>query len=129
MQDVITDTVSDWTSEVRHLAKFAATQPQAAYATYTKMRGLINRWIYALRVTTPIEESLLKPLQDAVSQKLIPALTGQPAPNEDIRALLALPVQPGGMGLVNPMTLPRKQQRISLPITKPLVSSIDCPAL
>ena len=126
VQDFIADKVSDWTSEVRRLAKFAATQPQAAYAAYT--HGLINRWIYALRVTTPIEESLLKPLEDAVSQKLIPALTGQAAPNEDIRALLALPVQLGGMGLVNPVTLPRKQHRMSLAITMPLVSSIDCQA-
>ena len=126
VQHFIADKVSDCTSEVRRLAKFAATQPQAAYAEYTN--GLINHWIYALRVTTPIEESLVKPLEDAVSQKLIPALTDQPAPNEDIRALLALPVQLGSMGLVNPVTLPRKQHRMSLAITKPLMSRIDCQA-
>ena len=32
VQDFIANKVSDWTSEVRRLAKFAATQPQAAYA-------------------------------------------------------------------------------------------------
>ena len=32
------------------------------------------------------------------------------------------------MGLVNPVTLPRMQHRMSLAITKPLVSSIDCQA-
>ena len=35
------DKASDWSSEVRHLATFAATQPQAAYAAYT--HGLTNQ--------------------------------------------------------------------------------------
>ena len=109
--------------KVRRLAKFAATQPQAAYAAYT--HGLINRWVYSLRVTTPVDESLLKPLEDVVLQKLIPALTGQSTPNGNTRALLALPVGLGGMGIVNPTTLPTVQHQSSVALCKPLSSLID----
>ena len=62
--------------------------------------------VYSIRVTLLFSEDLLQPLENAVSHNLIPALTGQPAPNEKIRALLALPIRLGGMGLVNPTRLP-----------------------
>ena len=39
--------VADWSAEVRRLAKFAA------HATFT--HGLLNRWIYTLRVTNPLK--------------------------------------------------------------------------
>ena len=123
VEKFMADKVSDWSSEVRRLAKFAATQPQAAYAAYT--HGLINRWVYSLRVTTPVDESLLKPLEDVVLQKLIPALTGQSTPNGNTRALLALPVRLGGMGIVNPTTLPTVQHQSSVALCKPLSSLID----
>ena len=61
VQDFIADKVSDWTSEVRRLAKFTATQPQAAYAAYT--HGLMNGWIYALRVTTQLKKASWNPLK------------------------------------------------------------------
>ena len=122
VKDFMSEKVSDWTQQVQRLAKFASTQPQAAFAACT--HGLISKWVYSIRVTLPFSEDLLQPLENAVSHNLIPALTGQPAPKEKIRALLALPIRLGGMGLVNPTCLPEHQQHTSLALTKPLVDRI-----
>ena len=87
------------------------------------MHGLINRWVYSLRATAPVDESLLKPL--IVLQKLITTLTAQSTPNDNTRALLALPVRLGGTGIVNPTTLPTVQHQSSLALYKPLRRLID----
>ena len=115
--------VADWSAEVQRLAKFAATQPHAAHAAFT--HGLLSRWIYTLRVTNPLKENVLQPLEDAIAQKLLPSLTGQTALNANIRALLALPVKLGGMGVVNPTTLPKVQHQRSITLTRPLTLLID----
>ena len=46
-------------------------------------------------------DETLKPLEEAISQILISALTMQPAPSKMTRDVLALPACLGGMGLVH----------------------------
>ena len=67
----------------------------------------------------------MRAFSNLVFQKLIPALTGQSTPNGNTRALLALPVQLGGMGIVNLTTLPTVQHQSSVALCKPLSSLID----
>ena len=95
--------ISDWSKEVARLAEFAELQPHAAYAAFT--HGLVGRWPHALRLTTRVPEGALKPLEDAISHRLIPRLTDQPSPNEHIGELLALPARLGGLALVHPATI------------------------
>ena len=64
--------VSHWVSVVVQLAEFALTQPQVCYAAYTC--GLKHQWTYFLR-TLPDIQDLLEPLENAISQLLIPAIT------------------------------------------------------
>ena len=90
--------VSHWVSEVVQLAEFALTQPQACYAAYTF--GLKQRWTYFLR-TLPDIRDLLEPLENAISQVLIPAITEHRCKQLD-RDVLALPVRLGGLVLGNP---------------------------
>ena len=116
------ETVDDWVREVQRLAKFATTQPHAAYAALT--HGLISRWTYSLRVNQTLSEEVLQPLEKAISQSLIPALTGQPAPNNQTRQLLALPCRLGGMGIVDATKLPAIQQPTSQALCRPLVDLI-----
>ena len=113
--------VVEWTEEVTKLAEFARSQPHAAFAAFT--HGLIGRWTYAIRVSTVFLQDAIKPLEDAISQRLIPALTGQTAPGANIRALFALPARFGGLGLINPTTL-RSQHETSRAFCQPLVDSI-----
>lgn len=61
------------------------------------------------------------PLEDAITQNLIPALTGRRSCSTAERELLALPVSLGGLGLANPTTLSSPSETL----TKPLVDLIQ----
>ena len=91
-------TVTNWINEVAKLAEFALSQSQACYAAYTF--GLKHRWTYFLR-TLPDIQDLLEPLENAISNILIPAITERKC-NQLERNTLALPVRLGGLGLGNP---------------------------
>ena len=65
--------VEDWVDQVAKLAEFTAANPRASYATFTI--GLKHRWTYYLRTLPDIEE-LQEPLERAIGNVLIPAMTG-----------------------------------------------------
>ena len=74
----------------------------AAYAGF--VHGLqVGRWIYLLR-TVPDIGPLLFPLEEAIHQKFLPALTGQPPCSPEECELLSLPVRFGGLGIIDPST-------------------------
>ena len=87
--------VSEWVRELERLSSFAVSQPHAAYAAFT--HGFTSKWTFLVR-TTPDIGTLLKPLEDTIRLKFLPALTGQNAPNNTERDLLALPARLGGIG-------------------------------
>ena len=82
-----------------------------------------NYWSFLLR-TIPDINDLLQPLEDAIHQHLIPALTGRPACSSIERDLLALPVRLGGLGLNNPSSLFSECYQSSVRITAPLAALI-----
>ena len=100
-EEYVTNKVQGWTQEITRLAEIGTTQPHAAYATFT--HGLSSRWSYISR-TIPVVHDLLLPLETAIHQCLIPALTGRAPCSRQERDLLALPVGLGGLGLTNPAT-------------------------
>ena len=71
-------------------------KPHAAYSALT--HGLSSKWSYLSRVTPNISH-LLNPLDVALRAKLLPALTGRSTPNDQERALFALPAWLGGLGI------------------------------
>ena len=83
--------------QVTKFAEFALSQPQACYAAFTF--GLKHRWTYFLR-TLPDIEDLLAPLKPAITDTLIPSITGYNCTQAE-RELLALPVRMRSMGLTN----------------------------
>jgi hypothetical protein len=88
--------VSNWVNEGTKLAEFALSQPQASYAAYTF--GLKHRLTYFLR-TLPDIHDLLEPLEKAISQISIPAITDHQC-NPLHRDILALPARlHGWLGL------------------------------
>ena len=118
----LTEKVLKWAREVDRLAEIANAQPHAAFAAFT--HGLIGRWIYGIRVSTVCADEALKPLEEAISQRLIPALTGQSPPAANMRSLLALPARLGGLGLVNPQEMRQDQQESSRIQCQPLTALI-----
>ena len=111
--------VEDWVGEVTRLAEFARSQPQASYAAFTF--GLRHRWTYFMR-TLPDIETLLQPLERAISDVLIPSLIGR---NCSEAVLAALPVRMGGLGLINPSDSADAEYSASIRVSAPLVSEIE----
>ena len=66
---------------------------------------------------------LFIPLEDAIREKLIPAIIGRKVSDLE-RRMLALPVRLGGMGLFNPSVTADHEHKASLKITKSLTSII-----
>ena len=87
-----------WVDDVEELAKIAKDEPQAVYASFTK--AVCHRWTYVQR-TIPNIEHLFVPLEDAIREKLIPAIIGRKISNTE-RRIFGLPVRYGGMGIRNP---------------------------
>ena len=72
LKEYVTNKVTSWTEEMAKLAEFALSQPQACYAAFTS--GLKHRWTYCV-ITLPDIQDLLEPLENAISNVLIPAIT------------------------------------------------------
>ena len=75
--------------------------------------------------TVPDIADLLNPLEEAIQQYLIPALTGRPPCSSIERELLALPVRLGGMGITNPVSNSHSIFDASVQLISPLVTAIN----
>ena len=120
-EEYVSRKVGEWVNEIKSLSTMAHTQPHAAYAAFT--HGLSSHWTYISRTISEIQH-LLQPLERAIHQHFIPALTGREACSALERDLLALPTRLGGMGLANPMFNSSHAFQASLCITAPLVALI-----
>ena len=98
------------------------SQPQANYAAFYIRPSAPVAVLFNLR-TLPDIADLLKPLEHAISDVLIPALLeNQVAETE--RNLLALPVRMVDLGLVNSVNQSRQEYEASIKATAPLVKRI-----
>ena len=120
-EEYVSNKVQSWVREISNLAKVAATEPHSAYAAFT--HGLSSHWSYISR-TIPDISDLLQPLEDAIHQLLIPAITGRIACSIREHELLALPVRLGGMGLINPARNSPNTFSASERLTAPLAALI-----
>ena len=125
--------MSEWCSRIQRLSKIAQSNPHAAYSAY--MIGEQHKYTYFLR-TIPDIAHILKPLDDAIDNYLIPSLFGcNITPSE--REILTLPIKSGGLGLrifgessndcyksSAAITLPLKNQIISQSTSLPNVNDV-----
>ena len=87
--------VEGWVSDVVELSKIAKEEPQNAYTAFTK--GLCHRWTFLQRTIDNVSK-FFEPLEEAIRNKLIPALVGLNVSDLDSR-ILALPLLYGGIGI------------------------------
>ena len=73
--------------DINNLAEIAKEDPQAALSAYNV--GLSKRWTFLQRTVYGISE-LFQPLENAISENLIPIICGRLV-TEDQRRMLALP--------------------------------------
>ena len=119
-EEYVDEKVEEWVAQVTRLAEFATTQPQSSYAAF--VFGLRHRWTYFLR-TLPDIAPFLEPLESAIADLLVPAITEHVTTQEE-RDLLELPVRLGGLGLVNPARTASQEYEASVKITGSLVRQI-----
>ena len=92
--DYFKDLVDDWISEINTLSKIACSEPQSAYSAF--IHGFQHKLTYHIR-TIPSVSQLLVPLDDVITNKLIPALTDGHICTDSERVLLGLPIRMGGL--------------------------------
>ena len=90
------DLVKEWVEQLDTLSNIAKSEPQSAYSSFTA--GFRHKITYFIR-TIPNLTQVLKPLDDIIDQKFIPAITEGHYCSELERQLLALPVRLGGLGI------------------------------
>ena len=118
VENYVKSRVDSWLSIVRNLTTIAKTQPHAAYSALT--RGLSSKWTYLCRTISNIS-NLLKPLDDILRTKLIPA---RPPPSDLECALFALPARMGGLGITIPSMQADQEHQSSLLVTSALQDHI-----
>jgi len=87
----VADKVKGWVEEVTQLARFAESQPHAAYGAFT--HDLSSHWLFVSQ-TVPSESDYFQPLENVIRQVFIPALTGCSPPN-GVKAFVCSPCSIG----------------------------------
>ena len=93
--------VEEFAEEIENLSKIAERYPQSAYAAFSHC--IVGKWRYMMRTMKDID-TLFQPLEDAINQTFIPALTGRCQCSYEERTLLTLPLRSGGLNIINPVT-------------------------
>ena len=112
--------VCQWRNDVIQLFNFASSQPHAAYSAM--IHGLSSRWTFLTRTVCDLS-SQLAPLEEAIRLHLLPKLCLH-APNDSERAMFALPIRQGGLGVFDPCKSSQDNYQFSTSVTSPLASAI-----
>jgi hypothetical protein len=118
--EYINKKIEGWIDNIERLSKIAITQPHAAFSAFT--HGVQSRWAFAIR-TVPEASELFKPLEEAIRQKLIPAIIGRDVSDLE-RRLFSLPARHGGLGISNPCEQCPTQLENSQNLAAPLTSLV-----
>lgn len=86
----------EWINQLEELSNIAKSEPQAAYSAFTA--GFRHKMTYFIRTIPDLAETL-KPLDEVINNKLIPAITEGQIISAADRSLLSLPVRLGGLGI------------------------------
>ena len=113
--------ITQWLQSIKAISKTAELYPQSAYASFTHC--IQPQWYHLCRLTNNIDH-LLQPIEDEITNTLIPSLFQLPNIDHKLRTLLSLPVKYGGMNIQNPITIAKAANEASINSTSYLVSSL-----
>lgn len=119
-REFVNKKVEKWVEDVHQLAAIAKEEPQAALCGFNT--GLAQRWTFVQRTMSGIA-ALFQPLEDAITNELIPALCGRRL-SEMERRMVALPYRFGGLGIRNPVKTADSECDASMRITALLADLI-----
>ena len=122
MEEYVVNKVETWFEEIQVLANIASTLPHAVYSAF--VHGVTGQWSFVSKTILPDIQGLLQPLEDAIHQLLIPALTGRSPCSKTERDIFSLPSRLGGLGILNPSANSQSTFYASVTLTTPLVNLI-----
>ena len=117
-ENYVSEKVESWSRCIGQLSDIAKVHPHAAYAAFE--HGLFSKWTYFVH-TVPQISTLLGPLEDAISVKFLPTLTGRSFSDVE-RSIFSLPTRLGGLGIGDPRLLSDSQFDSSMKITSALIA-------
>ena len=120
-ENYVRELVESWRKQIETLAVIARSEPQAALAAYNS--GLKHKFTYHLG-SVPGMEDHVKPVEDAIRNKLLPALTDGHHFSDKDRLLLSLPPKLGGLGIPIMTKTAAEEHQFSQMLTKSLSSRI-----
>ena len=88
--------VDSWMKELSTLCEIAESQPQSAYAAYTK--GYRSKFTYFLRTINQFKD-YVTPVDNLLSEKFIPKLFGADTSLGQLRDVITLKQSDGGLGI------------------------------
>ena len=91
--------LASWVKEMEKLNTSVSSQPHAGYAAIA--HGLSGKWTHLAR-TVLGTSNLIKPLEEVIRHRFIPALIGRSDISNLERELLFLPTRLGGLSIMNP---------------------------
>ena len=109
--------IDDWIRELTLLSEIALFAPQEAYTCFTA--GYKHKLNFCMRTIPNIRENL-KRLDEIITSKFIPAVTGGIKPTPLERTLFSLPPSLGGLGIPIFSELAEREFRNSSLLTEQL---------
>ena len=100
VDDYVAAKVEMWKEEIEALVKIAEIYPHAAYAAF--IHSIKGKWQFIMRTVDNVGK-LFQPIEDIITEKLVPALTGRSHCSIEEIKLLSLPTRYGGLNIVNPL--------------------------
>ena len=85
-ENYVRELVEDWVAQLEVLAEVAKCEPQAAYSSFTS--GFKHKLTYFIRTMPNISE-ILKPVDEVINNKFIPAITDRNAISDGDRLLFS----------------------------------------
>ena len=116
----VDDQIKNWIADLNCLTMIASSQPQAAFAAFTK--SLQSKWSFVQRVT-PDCQSWFTGLEEVIWKKFLPTLFLNDV-SEAERGLYSLPARWGGLGVNNPVKSGDKSYLVSRCATGAIVDAI-----
>ena len=72
-ESYVSNKVKMWSEEILSLSNIAETHPHSAYSAFT--HSIKHRWNYVMRTIESVG-AFFQPLEEAIHQHFLPALTG-----------------------------------------------------
>ena len=119
-KEFVENKVKNWVKDVEELSAIAEEEPQAALSGFNT--ALVHRWTFLQR-TVADTSGYFEPLEEAIREKLIPAIVGRPVSDIE-REMFSLPYRYGGLGIQNPVETADREYHTSVKITEELTKLI-----